>query len=75
MNHCFQPINLDCLVESSWLCNILYDLKIELRLWCVGVRGADLLCLFFRTDCRRYGMAMLQQDIENVCGNEATSTC
>lgn len=45
MDHSLQPINLDSLVESALLRNILDDSEIQLGHRHVGVRVPDLLGL------------------------------
>lgn len=75
MDHGFQPIDLDSLVKSAFLRDVLDDLKGELVGGCVGVCGLDLVGLGLRADGSDDGVAVLEEDIKNVSGDEAGATC
>ena len=66
-------VTLDGMLKSPLLRNILNDSKIKPFFWNVGVSILDFIGLFLRADGRDYGVTMVEQDIENMCGDEATS--
>jgi len=74
VDNSFKPINLDSLIESSFLCNVLNDTEVELGSWDVWVSGFDLVCFFLGSDGGYNGMTTLEENIEDMGGNETTST-
>ena len=75
MNYSFKwRIRNDSLVKSSRLCNILHDGEVKFVSWYVGVSLLDLVRLLLGSNSRHNRMAMLQEEIQNVGGNEATAT-
>lgn len=74
MDHSLQPVNLYRFVKGALLRNILDDAEIQLGLWRVRVCISDLLRLLLGAHGGDDGVAALEEDVEDVGGDEATAT-
>jgi hypothetical protein len=74
VDHGFETIDFDCFVESAFLCNVFYDAEVEFGSWGVWVRLLDFVCLILGANAGDYGVAVLKEDIEDVGGDETTSS-
>jgi hypothetical protein len=75
MNNGLQPFNaLNCFVKGTRNSNIGDDSKTKLLLWDIRVGFLDIFGFLLCTDSREYCMTMLEENVENVSGYEATTT-
>jgi hypothetical protein len=75
MNNRLQfPRRLDTLIESTFLGNILYDSEIEFRGRHIGMSGFDGVSFLLRTHRGDHGVAVLEENVEDMGGDEARST-
>jgi hypothetical protein len=75
MDHSLQSVNLDRLIKGVLFCNILHNPEIKLRCWDIGMCFSDLLGLLLRSNGCDDGVTPLEEDIENMRCNEATTAC
>lgn len=75
MDHSLQPVDLDRFVKGALLRDILDDAEIQFRHRRGGVRFLDLLGLLLRAHCRHDAVATLEQEVEDVGGDETAATC
>lgn len=75
MNNCLQfTRGLDTFVESIFLGNVLYDSEIKFRGGYVGMSGFDGIGFLLRAHRRDHSVAVLEENIKDMCGDEARST-
>jgi hypothetical protein len=75
MDHIFQTIDLDGLVKSTLLCDILDDAEVQLRRGRAWVGISDLLRLGLGADGSDHAVAIFEEDFEDVGSYEAAATC
>lgn len=75
MNNSLKAINLNRIVESTFQSNILNDAEIELGDGYARVRIANLLRLLLRAYRGDDGVAVFQEDVEDMGGDEAAASC
>jgi hypothetical protein len=68
VNNCFQAIYLDCFIESTFLCDVLYDLEPNLSIW---VCLSNLVGFGLGADSSSDFMAVLKQNIKDVGSDKA----
>jgi len=74
VNHGLETIDLDSFIEGPFDSDIFYDLEGE-GFSGGGVGRLDLVGFGLAADGRDYGVAVLEEDFEDVGGDESASTC
>jgi hypothetical protein len=75
MDHGLQPVDLNRFVKGALLRDILDDAEIQFRHRRIRVRFLDLVGLLLRAHRRHDAVAALEQELEDVGGDEAAATC
>lgn len=75
MDHGLQPVDLNRFVKGALLRDILDDAEIQFRHRRIRVRFLDLIGLLLRAHRRYDAVAALEQEFEDVGGDEAAATC
>lgn len=69
----FEAGDFDGFIEGAFDCDVGDDAEIKFRGGCVGVGFFDLLGFFFGADRCDDRMAVLEEDVEDVCCDEAAT--
>ena len=65
----------DGFVEGIFLRDVFYEGEVELRFGVFGVGLFDFVGFFLRADGCYYAVPVLEEDVEDVGGDEAGAAC